>query len=240
MKRSIIAAVTLASTLVLANLGFAQAPVPVPGNSIELPHAWPRRGAEKVLENERGAMWSINFLEGVGAHWHKHLYEFVGVELTTSSFTVTNPDGVTTTVASPRGKMWVLPKGLTHMEKGLTTPGRNILIIDLKEGKSPIYENKTNEPSGYAGANAKLINDTPRLLQWDVTLAASSPEKMTYHSRDIFIGVLDGGRLKISEGDKPAEIIDLKSGAGLFLKGGTVRKIEAAEGTARIMLVELK
>ncbi|WNJ87894.1 hypothetical protein [Bosea sp. 685] len=240
MKRQLAAALIASIVLGPAIPGWAQVPQAVPGNSIDLPHAWPRSGAEKILENDRGAMWNIDFAEGVGAHWHKHQFEFVGVELTTSAFTVTNPDGMTHTVASPRGKMWILPKGLTHMEKGLTTPGRNILIVDLKDGPSPGYENKSGEPSGYAGTQAKLVNDTARLLQWDVSLSPSVPEKATFHSRDIFICVLDGGRLKVSEPGKPPELLELKPGVGAFLKGGVVRSLEAVEATSRLMLVELK
>lgn len=240
MKRKL-AAVLIASIALGSSMpSLAQVPPAVAGNTIDLPHAWPRSGAEKIIENDRGAVWNINFAEGVGAHWHKHQFEFVGVELTTSAFTVTNPDGVTRTVASPRGKMWILPKGLTHMEKGLTTPGRNILIVDLKDGPSPAYENKSGEPSGYVGTQAKLVNDTARLLQWDVSLSPSVPERATFHSHDIFICVLDGGRLKISEPGKPPELLGLKPGGGAFLKGGVVRKVEAVEATSRFMLVELR
>lgn len=211
-----------------------------PTSSVDLPHAWPRPNAVKLIENERGTMWNVNFVAGIGSPWHRHMYEFVGLELTNSAIEVTDPQGVSRTFATARGSMWVLPKGLTHMERGLTTPGRNLLLVDLKEGASPAYPNNTKSPSGFLGSNAVLINDTPRFLQWDVSWVPGGVEKQTFHSRDIFIAFLDGGALRIIEdGGKPRSL-EAKTGEGIFLKGGMTRKIEATSGRVRAMLVELK
>lgn len=219
---------------------FAQPPPPVPGNTIELPHAWPRQGARKILENARGAMWNVNFVEGVGLHWHKHLYQFVGVELTNSAITVTDPSGLARTSATERGRMWVLPKGLTHMERGLTTPGRNLIVVDLKESASPTYANNTGLSEGYAGANARLVNDTDRFRQWDVRLSPAIAERQTFHSRDTFIAAVDGGKIRVSEAGKAPQILELPSGEGAYFEGGAARKFEAAEGDIRLMLIEMK
>jgi uncharacterized protein YjlB len=216
------------------------APLPVPGNTIELPHAWPgRRGAALVLENERGAMWNVTFVQDVGSHWHKHLYEFAGVELTAAAFSVTNPDGVTRVAVSERGRMWILPKGLTHMERGLSPVGRTILIVDVKDAPSPAYSNTTGRPGGGASARATLANENARIAQWDVTLSSDVQETSTFYPRDCFVGVVDGGTLRIVEGTE-ARTVSVKSGDGLFLRGGVVRRLEAADGRIRLMVVELK
>lgn len=235
-----IAAIGLALAMISGSASTAQNPEVAPTSSVNLPHAWPRPNAVNLIDNDRGAMWNADFPQGVASRWHRHLYEFVGVELTTSSYEVIDPDGTWRTIARPRGYMWVLPKGLTHMERGLTNPGRNILVVDLKEGPSPAYKADGKSFAGFAGAKANLVNDTARFLQWDVSWSPTIPEKQTFHSRDIFIAIVDGGTLRTTEAGKKPETIPLKSGQGIFLKGGVVRKIEAAEGQMRAMLIELK
>lgn len=217
----------------------ATAPVPVPGNTIELPHAWPGRpGSQLLLENERGAMWNVRLTQDVGTPWHKHLYEFAGVELAASAFSVTNPDGVTRVSVSERGRMWILPKGLTHMERGLSAVGRNILLVDVKESPSPRYPNTTGAREGVASTRATLVSHNPRLQQWDVTLSPDVREASSFFAHDCFVGVIDGGTLRVTEGGVPREQV-VKSGEGLFLKGGVVRALESAAGTVRLMVVEL-
>lgn len=233
----IVARALLAGTVLQAQ---QSAPQPVPGNTIELPHAWPgRRGAALVFENERGAMWNVTFVQDVGSHWHKHLYEFAGVELTTASFSVTNPDGVTRVAVSERGRMWILPKGLTHMERGLSPVGRNILIVDVKDSPSPTYQNTTGLAEGFASAHATPANENPRIKQWDVTLSSDVQETSTFYARDCFVGVVDGGTLRIVEGTE-ARTVSVKSGEGLFLRGGVARRLEAVAEPLRLMVVELK
>lgn len=218
----------------------AAPPGALPENAIELPPAWPREGARKLLENDRGAMWNVEFANGVGSAWHRHAYEFAGVELATAAFSVTSPDGATGIYAVSRGQMWILPKGLTHMEQGLTTPGRNILLVDVKEAASPRYRNGSGMPDGFAAANAWLVNSNGHVSQGDLRLSPDVPERESFFSRDVFVACIDGGKIRITEAGGPPRVLDLKSGEGLFLKGGTARKLEAAQGGVRLMLVELK
>ncbi len=228
----------LAGVIALASSAAAQDAVP--GNSIDLPHAWPRPGGIKLLENERGTMWNITFEAGFGSRWHKHLYDFFGVDLANSATEIINPDGSMRTVLGLRGKMFVLPKGVTHMERGLTNPGRNFVVVDLKEVASPAYAGGGKLPKGFAGAKAIRVNETPRVLQWDVTWLPGAPERQTFHTMDIFVAIVDGGKLKISEVGQEARTLDVKGGEGFFLKGGVARKIESIDGQVHAMVAELK
>lgn len=79
--------------------------------------------------------------------------------------------------------MWILPKGLTHMEQGLTTPGRNILLVDVKEAASPRYRNGSGMPAGFAAANARLVNSNGHVSQWDLRLSPDVPGgKASFHA----------------------------------------------------------
>ena len=47
----------------------------------EYPHAFPREGTKKLLENDRVTVWEVNWLRNIPQPYHRHRYDMAGVYL---------------------------------------------------------------------------------------------------------------------------------------------------------------
>src|SRR5258707_14970483 len=110
-RRSIVIALTLAAAGALAHAQSPTGPAPMP--------ALPRPGATLLMENARGAVWDVIYPPGVPTGLHRHAADFVGVELVSTRLKLTGVDGAVHVSDIPRGAMYMLPKGLTHIEEGV-------------------------------------------------------------------------------------------------------------------------
>ena len=81
----------------------------------EYPHAFPRKGATQLIDNERVTVWEVTWLNGVRQPIHRHRYDMIGVYLRYGPITVTRPDGTTT----PPGQT---PPTLPPEPNGTTSP----------------------------------------------------------------------------------------------------------------------
>lgn len=199
---------------------------PIRGNLIDLPDAWSGRpGVSRILDNDRGIMWDVRSAPNVNSPWHKHLYVFAGVDLLDATFVVTDPSGSASTYTTKAGNMWILPKGLTHMETAISPRGRHMVVVDMKRTPAPAYSNPSGLPTGYAGTHATLVTDHELARQWGVTLTPDVEECERFHALDMFISVIEGGDLAIAEAGRAPEVKRVEPGQGFFLSGGVARKI---------------
>ena len=125
----------------------------------DYPHAFPREGVTKLVDNDRVNIWEVNWITGVKQPIHRHRYDMAGVYLRYGPITVTRPDGT----ANPPSAPFEIPrpyfqaKGVTHREEALNPPGtpeRLAIMVDLK------YE--PGAPLPALTVNPKLPKSFPR------------------------------------------------------------------------------
>jgi quercetin dioxygenase-like cupin family protein len=114
----------LVCALVSASANPTASPRPVP--------AYPRPGAVKVLENERVIVWRITFKKGVPTPLHKHLHDKVTVFLQDVTIQDTSVAGKKETWDAKAGDTYFSPKGMVHIEEGLSEPPRDAIVVELK------------------------------------------------------------------------------------------------------------
>ncbi len=203
--------------------------------------ALPRPGATPILDNDRGRVWDVIYPPGMSTGLHRHASDFLGIELIETSLKVTTPDGVEHINPIHRGNIYMLPKGLTHMEEGVIGhPQRNSILIELKDAAPHDYKNSGTAPDGFAADGAKKTADNPRVILWDATFKPGGAGKPFFQSHDMFLIPMDAGVLSITTTDEPASSLPVANGQVVFLPGGHTRTIQSSEGTILVGVAELK
>jgi hypothetical protein len=229
---------TLLTTLVLV-----QASLGAQGTRIEdLPHAFPREGAKRVLANEWLTAWDATWIPDKPTITHRHLYDYFGVELADSRTNSTDLAGQTRTVSLRRGQGWFLPKGgAAHFEVGLTAnPPRRAIIVDLSDKPSPSFDNPTRLPDAFPTDGAQKMIDKERVVMWDRMWAAGQKGPMQFYTKNAVVIVVDGGELALSAPDQAPTVSSFVTGDVLFLPGGRAHSISATSAAVRAVVVALK
>jgi len=228
------------SLLVLAGLALAPAAVAAAPSAEPVP-ALPRPGATLLMENDRGSVWDVIYPPGVPTAMHRHGADFVGVELVASRLKITKPDGKVEVEDVAHGDMYVLPKGLTHIEEGVAGyPQRTAILIELKDAPSPAYANATPPPPGFPALHARQVVDNARVTLWDASWTPDAAAQPFFQSRDIFLVPIDPGVLVISSPGEPERTEPVAGGQVIFLPGGKARVIGSKSGVVRAAVIELK
>ena len=208
----------------------------------KLPPGWPRHGATKLIENDRGVAWNVVYYKNESSPMHEHPYFFAGLDLNTGAVVTRKPGETKWTDPGvvKKDAMWFLPKGLTHAEMTVTDPGRHDVVIDIKDKKGGDIANTTSYPTGKFAPSETKVVDNDMVTIWDASWGPRDGV-MSFDNHDAFLAFAEGGDLVIQEDGKPAETKSVKSGEAIFLPGGKARAISAGPGTTvRAMLVELK
>src|SRR6185312_2829249 len=205
----------------------------------KLVSALPRPGATQILDNERGRVWDVIYPPGMSTGMHRHPSDFLGIELIETMLKVTTPDGKEHINHIHRGEIYMLPKGLTHIEEGVVgNPQRNSILIELKDAPPSNYKNSGSAPEGFAADGAKKMADNNRVLLWDVNFAKGATTKPFFQNREMFLVPEEAGTL-ILGGDE-AKTLPVANGQIVFLPGGHTRTIQAGDNAIRVGVAELK
>ena len=208
----------------------------------KLPPGWPRHGATKLIDNDRGTAWNVIYYMNESSPMHEHPYFFAGLDLNTGAVVTRQPGsnewGQPGTVIKDR--MWYLPKGLTHAEMTVTDPGRHDVVIDIKDKSVPEAANTTSFPTEKFAPSQTKVVDNDKVTIWDCAWGPRAGV-MAFDSRDMFLAFAEGGDLSVQEDGQPAEVKHYDSGQAIFLPGGKARAITSVgTTTVHAMLVELK
>jgi hypothetical protein len=159
------------------------------GTSVEdLPHAFPREGAKRVLNNAWVTAWDATWIPNKPTAMHRHLYDYFGVELADSRTNLIGPDNQARTVSLRRGQSWFIAKGATHLEIGLTAdPPRRAILVDLSEMPSPSYDNSTTFPVVFPLEGAQKLIENQRVVMWDQTWAPGQSGPTHFYPRNVVV-----------------------------------------------------
>jgi uncharacterized protein YjlB len=207
----------------------------------DLPPAFPREGATQVLDNAWGTAWDVTWAPNMPTAMHRHAYDYVGVELVDSTFNLTAPSGQPRTSSLKKGDCYFLPKGITHIEEGLSSnPPRHAILIDLKDSRPPSPDNTTGYPTAFPRDAAKKIVDNQRVTMWDYTWTPGQTAPTYFYEKAAFTIFVDDGQLNLTGPDGKSEVRVFNAGQILFTPGGTARSEEAMKNAVHAIIIELK
>ncbi len=233
-----------ASSIVLAAIALLIAGI----QAQDYPHAFPREGVTKLVDNERVNVWEVNWINGVKQPIHRHRYDMAGVYLRYGPITVTRPDGT----ANPPSAPFEIPrpyfqaKDVTHREEALNPPGtpeRLAIMVDLKYepgAAQPALTAAPKLPKFFPRAGAKNVLDNERVRMWDFTWERGKPVVQHVHDTDTIEVFLEGGVIASTshEGRTVQHTVAWKSAR--FVPRGTIDTEVATSGSPRAIIIELK
>jgi quercetin dioxygenase-like cupin family protein len=212
-----------------------------PAAGQQLPPAFPRDGATKILENDRVIVWDVQLQKGQRAALHTHPYDIVSVTLAPGGQQDSGVDGVTEDRLFKMGDVRFTPKGRTHFEVGLTDPPRRAIVTELKPVAPRGALTASKYPPAYPREGARKILENDRVILWDVTLANNRRTAMHNHPYDFMSVTLTPGAIRDVGPDGVIEARQFETGQVRFQARGRIHADEGASVVPRrSIVIELK
>src|SRR5215471_8281819 len=205
-----------------------------------LPLPFPRDTAKQIVENERVAVWDVNWPKGKPTPLHRHIYDVVGIDLADATVKVTDTNGQSRTSPLKTGGVVWLGKGAVHIEEGVSDNPRHAILIELKDAKVAPIENKTGLPLAFPREGSKKLLENERVTVWDYTWAPGKPTVMHFHDKDVVVVYLADGKLKSTTPDGKSVVNAISFGLTTFNAPNRSHSEEVVEGSARAVIVEFK
>ena len=207
----------------------------------DYPHAFPRAGTTKLLENERVIVWDATWPDGVPQPYHRHRYDMTGVFFRWGPLRVTRLDGTFTANPEPFEVPWVFfqGKGVTHKEEGIGTPERHSLMVDIKEYSGQPREVPGDLRTAFPRPEAEIELDNPRVTVWD-TRWPEAEDTFHVHARDTVVIFIEGGKLRTRDPDGFEQLTRYFPEDLLFFPAGTAHASTTVGMSPRAMFYVLK
>jgi hypothetical protein len=206
----------------------------------ELPPAFPREGARQVLENDWGTVWDVTWTPGSATPMHRHVSDYVGVELAETTFSVVAPNGQRRTLPAKAGGAWFFQRGATHIEEMPGgSPARHAVVIDLKGVAAPSLINSSGSPTVFPQGVAEKLIENARVVMWDCTWPTEDAQTHFY-DKNVFIVFVNSGELSSSVAGGPPQPLFVSTGQVLFRAGGKTLSERSKKGNVRGIVIELK
>ena len=208
----------------------------------EYPHAFPRDGASKIIENNRVIVWDATWLNDAPQPYHRHRYDLTGVFLRWGPLKVTRLDGTFSASQEPFEVPWVFfqPKGVTHKEEGIGPPERHAVMIDIKDSTISSRETIPDLPDAFPREGTEEVLDRPRVAVWDVNSPTGWAAPLHVHPRDTVVVFLQGGTIRTQQTDGTEESISHAYKDVRFIPAGTTHMSSVTSGAPRAMFYELR
>jgi quercetin dioxygenase-like cupin family protein len=203
----------------------------------QLPPAFPRDGAKKILENDRVIVWDVQLQKGQRAAMHTHPYDIVSVTLVPGGQQDNGADGVREDRMFKMGDVRFTPKGRTHFEVGLTDPPRRAIVTELKPIASGGAQTASKYPPAYPREGARKILENDRVILWDVTLENNRRTEMHNHPYDFMSVTLTPGAIRDVGVDGAIEERQFEVGQVRFQNKGRIHADEGASVVPRRSIV---
>jgi hypothetical protein len=201
-------------TLTLALLLFAQAQT--------YPPPYPRAGVTKLLENARVVVWDVSWLRQAYPT-HRHIYDFAGVYYTNGDRIIVSPEGVRSPTSSVAWDTFFLRRGLTHSEEGASEQPLRGVFVEFKEPQPLGAIDGRTSPPAFPGTSAKQLQDSDRVMVWELAPVPGSPGPPHLHARDAVVVTFTKLKPRVT-----------------FVESGTVHIDEQASGADRVFAFEVK
>ncbi len=195
----------------------AQAATP-PAN---LPPAYPRAGATKILDNDRVQVWNIAWLKGQPSPLHRHLYDLVGVYYEPGDRMIISPQGEKRPVSTKAWDIAFQRKDVTHIEEGVTDAPLRAVFVEMKRPGPYGADAAAGGAPAFTGEGATQKLDNERVTVWEYTRAPAGSRHR--HLHDAVVVAIDGQRPRAT-----------------WVAQGTAHVDESAGTASRVYVFEIK
>jgi hypothetical protein len=187
----------------------------------DLPPAYPRTGATKVLDNAAVQVWNIAWLKDQPSPLHRHVYDLAGVYYEPGDRMIISPEGAKRPVSTKAWDVTSQRVGVTHIEEGTSERPLRAIFVEMKRQDSYGTAPAARDAPAFSGAGATQRLDNDRVTVWEyVGPIASAPHT---HTRDTVVVAFQS----------PAP-------RATWLAKGTAHADEGAPDASRVYLFELK
>lgn len=160
-----------------------------------LPPAYPRPGATKILDNARVQVWNIAWLKGQPSPLHRHIYDLIGLYYEAGDRMITSAEGEKRPVSTKAGQPIFQRRGVTHVEEGTSDKPLRAVFVELKEAAP---SGKTAPPSDasappLSGIGIKQLLDSDRGTIWAYSYGFGMNGPRHRHDRDAVVAWIQDG-----------------------------------------------
>jgi hypothetical protein len=186
-----------------------------------LPPAYPRAGAAKVLDNDRVQVWNIAWLKGQPSPLHRHRYDLVGVYYEPGNRMIISPEGAKRPVSTAAWEIAFQREGVTHIEEGVSDPPLRAVFVEMKQPGPYGVDSKTTGVPDFGRGDATQRLDNERVTVWEYTRAPAAARHR--HPRDTVVVAIDG-----------------QAPRAVWVRQGTIHEDEGTGRASRVYAFELK
>ena len=191
------------------------------GAPANLPPAYPRAGATKILDNDRVQVWNIAWLKGQPSPMHRHIYDLLGVYYEPGDRIIISPEGTRRPVSTKAGDVIFQRTGVTHIEEGVSEVPLRAAFVELKHADQHGADTAAGGAPAFSGEGAKQRLDNERGTIWEYAQPPASGQHR--HVYDAVVVVIDG-----------------QNPRAMWVPRGTVHANEGTTGTSKVYVFELK
>ena len=185
-----------------------------------LPPAYPRAGAVKILDNDRVQVWNIAWLKGQPSPLHRHLYDLVGVYYEPGDRMIISPEGAKRPVSTKAWDIAFQRAGVTHIEEGVSESPLRSVFVEMKQ-PGPYGSGASGGDPVFTGEGATQKLDNERVTVWE--FMTTPPAKSHTHAHDTVVIAIDG-----------------RNPRATWVRRGTTHDRDGDGRASRIYLFELK
>ena len=186
-----------------------------------LPPAYPRAGASKVLDNDRVQVWNIAWLKGQPSPLHRHIYDLVGVYYEPGDRMIISPEGAKRPVSTKAWDISFQRKDVTHIEEGTSDAPLRSIFVEMKKQEPYGTATASKDAPAFSGAGATQKLDNDRVTVWEYIGPITSSRHTHLH-------------------DTVVVAIDTPSPRATWIAQGTAHADEGAGRASRVYLFEIK
>jgi len=200
------------------------------------PSPYPRKNATEVLQNDRVNVWDVVWPKGQPTAMHEHTFDQFSITLRGGTVRMTRLGETPDEHDSKVGSVLFTPKGMIHMEEGMSDVPQHKVMLELKPSAA------TDGVHGTApGEGAIKVFENDRLIAWDFTWKPGEIASRQAENLDSVTVFLGGGTIRsIADGGKPKDTARSPGEVVYSAHSTSAHSEEAVIGSPRAIIVELK
>ena len=204
------------------------------------PPGFPREGATKILENDRVVVWDATWHKGKPTPLHEHTVDYLSVTLVQGTVKVIERDGTSNSASVPLGFVRFNPRGIVHVEEGISDQERRAIMVELKDTAVRPAPIPDDLPGMFPRDGATQLIDNQRVTVWDATWTPARRIGPYHQHRAALIVFLRGGIIRLEERGTVTAVRRAFGEVVYAPAGSDVRSEEARDGGVRAVFIELK